>query len=90
MNWNLTRLQSLDPKSAEFEAERCRLIKAEIEKVPPEHRSKALLLQMELDRLREELSPEKFMEAIVFKLREQVENLEDIAQYLKNTSGKKP
>jgi hypothetical protein len=90
MTWDLSRLNSLDPKSEEFEVERRRLIKAEIEKVPAEKRSAVVALQNDLDRLREELSPEKFMEAIVYKLREQVECLEDIAQYLKNTQGKKP
>jgi hypothetical protein len=89
MTWDLSRLNSLDPKSEEFEVERRRLIEAEIEKVPAEKRSGVVALQKDLDRLRAELGPEKFMEVIVYKLREQVECLEDVAQYLKNTQAKK-
>jgi hypothetical protein len=89
MTWNLSRLRGLDPKSEEFEVERRRLIKAEIEKVPAEQRGKLLVLQNDLDRLRSELSPDQFMEAIVYRLREQIECLEDVAQYLKNTQVKK-
>jgi hypothetical protein len=89
MTWDLSRLRDLDPKSEEFEVERRRLIKAEIEKVPAEKRSAVVSLQNDLDRLRSELGPDQFMEAIVYKLREQIECLEDVAQYLKNTQVKK-
>jgi hypothetical protein len=89
MTWDLSRLRDLDPKSEEFEVERRRLIKAEIEKVPAEQRGRVVSLQNDLDRLRSELGPDQFMEAIVYKLREQIECLEDVAQYLKNTQVKK-
>jgi len=90
MNWDLSRLNSLDPETPEFEAERQRLIKAEIEKVPLERRGKLFLFQEKLDQYRAQHGATKFLEHIVEQLRENVENLEDTLQYLKNTRAKTP
>jgi hypothetical protein len=87
MSQDLSYLQYLDAES--FEAERSRLIGAELLKVAPERRKKLLLLQLELDQFRSTHTSEEFMRELVLRLNEQVENLEDIAQYLKNTQVKK-
>lgn len=88
MSLDLTRLQSLDPESIEFEAERCRLIEAEIQKVPAEKRNRLKAFQMGLDLYREQHGAEMFLKHIADQLRENVENLEDVLQYLKNTGIK--
>lgn len=85
MNSNLSHLLSLDPTSIEFEVERSRLIKEMIERAPEPQRKKMQLLQLELDLLRVHSTPEEFMNQIVLKSRDQVENLEDLVQFLKNT-----
>jgi hypothetical protein len=79
-------LQYLDKNS--FEVERNRLIADELSKVPPERRKKLLAVQMELDQFRDTHTPEEFMRELVSRLQDQIENLEDIAQYLKNTQGR--
>ena len=82
----LSHLQTLVPNSTEFEAERNRLIRETIEAAPEAQRKKMYSLQLELDLLRVHSTPEEFMSQIVSKFRENIENLEDIAQYLKNTT----
>jgi len=69
----------------QFEAERYRLIKAEIEKAPtPVLKKKALALQFELDALRETLSTEDFLQSIAHRIRDNLENIEDQIQYAKS------
>lgn len=87
MNQDLGYLQYLD--EAAFEAERNRLLKAEVMKAPPERRKKLILLQMELNQFRDTHTSEEFIRELVFRIGEQIENLEDVSQYLKNTTTKK-
>lgn len=86
MSQDLGYLQHLD--AASFEAERNRLIAAEILKVPPERRKKLVLLQMELDKFRDTHTSEEFLMHINSVLRENLENLEDKLQFMKNTQAK--
>jgi hypothetical protein len=83
---DLSYLQHLDKQA--FEAERNRLIATELLKVPPERRKRLLVLQMELDKFRDTHTSEEFMRELISQLREQTENLEDLAQFLKNTQGR--
>ena len=88
MNSDLSHLSTLAPNSFEFEAERSRLIKELIERAPENQRKKMYALQLQLDLLRIHSAPEEFMNQIVSKLRENIENLEDQLQFLKNTAVK--
>lgn len=83
MSQDLGYLQYLD--EASFEAERNRLIAAEILKVPPERRKKLEDLQLELNRFRDTHTSEEFMRELISRMNEQYLNLEDTAQFLKNT-----
>jgi hypothetical protein len=87
MSQDLGYLQHLD--EASFEAERNRLIAAEILKAPPERRKKLVILQMELDKFRDAHTPEEFMRELVSRIGEQVENFEDCAQFVTNTLVKR-
>lgn len=85
---DLSYLSTLDERS--FEAERCRIIANAILQVPPERRKKLVILQMELDQLRDKHTPEQFM---VECLRRATENLENISDQLTNITellGAKP
>lgn len=81
---DLSRLRSLDSNSTAFEAERCRLIKECINRIPIERRSNVLAFQMELDKYREIHGSVRFMEHIAEQLQENIQNLEDLLQFLKN------
>lgn len=60
-----------------FEAERCKIIANEILKAPPEMRKKLVRLQMELDQLRDKVTPEQFMVTCLTRANEHLENLSD-------------
>jgi len=81
---DLSYLRSLDPESQEFEAERKRLIDEEINKVPLHRRPALWALQMELDQYRAGHTSVEFLRYITGRLEENVQNLEDVLQYLKN------
>lgn len=70
----------------EFEAERCRLIMAEIENAPtPELRKKGLLLQMEIDTRRDTMPRDQFIGSLLSQASENLENLSDQFVALKHT-----
>ena len=81
---DLTRLLSLEPDSLEWEIERCRLIKAEIDAAPKHMRKKLRLLQMELDLVRDRSTPEEFMQHLLHLAKENRENQEDFELFLKH------
>ena len=81
---DLTKLLSLDPTSIEWEAERCRLIKAEIDSAPEHLRKKLQLLQMELDQVRDRSTPEEFMQYLLHVAQENRENQEDYELFIKH------
>lgn len=60
-----------------FEKERARLMDANIDSLPEEHRQRARDIQSIIDAKRVGLSPEKFLDYIIGELRENVVNLED-------------
>lgn len=68
----------------EFEAERCRLIRAEIMKAPEERRKQLLNLQMQLDLVRDKVSSEEFMLHCASMITENLENMVDQAARLKS------
>lgn len=72
---DLAYLSTLDETA--FEAERCRLIAAEILKVDPERRKKLVLFQMQLDQVRDKVSSEEFMMHCMAGITENLENLSD-------------
>lgn len=81
-------LDLLDETS--FEAERCKLIKAEIEKSPPEHRKKLLVLQYRLDLIRVKSSPIEFMQRCMGLITEDLENMSDEFSMIAHLLGAKP
>ena len=80
---DLGYLELLDEVS--YEAERCRLIANELLKAPPAVRRKLVLLQMELDQLRDTLTQEQFMHELAKRATENAENLLDLMQFVKNS-----
>ena len=80
---DLSYLGTLDETS--FEAERCRLIANELLKVAPERRKKLVILQMELDQVRDKVSPEEFMRYCMARISENLENLGDQFGLLKSS-----
>lgn len=80
---DLAYLELLDEVS--FEAERCRLIANELAKAPKSVQRKLVLLQMELDRLRDTLTQEQFMLELAKRASENAENILDLMNYVKNT-----
>ena len=80
---DLSYLGTLDETS--FEAERCRLIANELLKVAPERRKKLVILQMELDQVRDKGSPEEFMRYCMARISENLENLGDQFGLLKSS-----
>lgn len=70
----------------EYEAERCRLIEAELDKAStPELRRKGLALQLRLDQRREQMSSEQFMASLVRDMSENIENISDQFVALQHT-----
>jgi hypothetical protein len=79
---DLAYLSTLDERS--FEAERCRIIASAILKAPPNARKPLVRLQMELDQLRDKLTPEQFMAECMRRSTESLENLADQFGLLKS------
>jgi hypothetical protein len=79
---DLSYLSMLDDTS--FEAERNRLIANEILKAPAERRKKLVLLQMQLDQVRDKVSSEQFMRHCMALITENMENLSDQLVLLKS------
>ena len=73
---DLSYLATLEPHL--FEAERCKLIQQQIDLAPPEHQKKLRVLQMHLDMLREQNTPEQFTKILFKEINESIENLGDL------------
>jgi len=72
---DLSYLSTLD--DATFEAERCKIIANEILKAPPETRKQLVRLQMQLDQVRNAVTPEKFIQHCFHLANENLENMAD-------------
>lgn len=83
---NLDKLYTLTPNTPEWEAERTRLINLEISKAPDHRRPNLRALQAQLDIARAGMSPEEFMALICSRVKDNIENIRDLGQCVKNMS----
>jgi len=88
MGWSVETLFGLE--GAAFEAERRRLINAEIMKAGPERRAGLLLMQARLDKVRGQVSSLDFLQICFVQIRENLENVLDQCSAIEHLAGKKP
>jgi hypothetical protein len=88
MGWSVETLFGLEGEA--FEAERRRLISAEIMKAAPERREALLLMQAGLDEVRDQVSSADFLQICFERIRENLENVLDQYVAIGHLSGKKP
>ncbi len=81
---DLTHLKSLVPNSPAWERERTRLLNAQIDAAPERLRVKLRALQFELDLDRASMTDDEFMKNLVVRITENMENVFDLSQYVKN------
>lgn len=81
---DLSHLKSLVPDSPAWERERTRLLNAQIDAAPERLRVKLRALQFELDLDRSTMSDEDFMKNLMVRITENMENILDLSQYVKN------
>ena len=77
MKDRIEKLFELSGNPAAFEAERSAMIEEMLADVPEQHREKYRALQMELDRARAVMSPEKFMNFLGMRMQENLADLQD-------------
>lgn len=73
----------------EFEQERSRIIKSQIDRAPEYMRTGLFQLQSELDVRRQSMSSEDFMKSLCNDMQENIENLSDQFCLIRNTLNKR-
>lgn len=73
----------------EFEQERSRIIKSQIDRAPERLRARLFQLQSELDVRRQSMSSEDFMKSLCNDMQENIENLSDQFCLIRNTLNKR-
>ena len=73
----------------EFEQERSRIIKSQIDRAPERMRTGLFQLQSELDMRRQSMSSEDFMKSLCNDMHENIENLSDQFCLIRNTLNRR-
>jgi len=73
----------------EFEQERSRIIKSQIDRAPERLRARLFQLQSELDVRRQSMSSEDFMKSLCNDMQENIENLSDQFCLIRNTLNRR-